>query len=123
MRPALPLREDTSRGREITPIPPDPAYQNTIHNHVREDIAITTYLSSGIDQLCEEAVGELEGSHQKGSTTYGSATDRLSTSACGEPVYVGWYNDDVWLSSPAPIPLTVVHMCDGYTVSGGTESG
>lgn len=96
MRRFLSLTEDTSRIREFTPTTPDPAYQNTLYDRVRDDLSVAVlYPPSAVDQLRQEDGDEFERAIEEGKfhVRVGDPPGfRLVVT--DERVYVGGYNDD-----------------------------
>lgn len=96
MRRFLSLTEDTSRIREFTPTTPDPAYQNTLYDRVRDNLWVAVlYPPSAVDQLRQEGDGEFERAIEEGEfhVRVGDPPPfRLVVT--DDRVYVGGYSDD-----------------------------
>lgn len=96
MRRFLSLVEDASRIREFTPLLPDPAYQNTLYDRVRDGLwSAVVYPPSAVDQLRRGDNGEFERALDLGEfhVRIGDPPGfRLVVT--DERVYVGGYNED-----------------------------
>lgn len=96
MRRFLSLVEDTARIREFTPTQPEPAYQNTLYDRVRDDLRVAViYPPSAVDQLRQEANGEFERAlEQEEFHVRVGEPPAFRLVVTDERVYVGGYNDD-----------------------------
>ena len=99
MRRFLSLTEDTSFIREFTPTTPDPAYQNTLYDRVRDDLWVAVlYPPSVVDQLRQEDGGEFEHALEEGEFRVRVGDPpAFRLVVTDERVYVGGYNDDASL--------------------------
>ncbi|WP_435117904.1 helix-turn-helix transcriptional regulator [Halolamina sp. C58] len=96
MRRFLSLTEETSCIREFTPTTPDPAYQNTLYDRVRDDLWVAVlYPPSVVDQLRQEGDSEFERAREEGEFHVRvSDPPAFRLVVTDERVYVGGYNDD-----------------------------
>lgn len=96
MRQFLSLIEDASRVREFTPMPPNPAYQNTLYDRVRDDLWVAVvYPPSTVDRLRRGDDDEFERALEEGElhARVGDTPGFRLVVADGH-VYIGGYSDD-----------------------------
>jgi predicted transcriptional regulator len=91
------LVEDASRIRECIPSPPDPAYQNTLYDRVRDGLSVAAlYPASAVDRLRRADSEEFERAREDGElhVRVGDPPGFRLVIVDGR-VYVGGYNEDV----------------------------
>ena len=89
------LIEEASRVREFTPMPWNPAYQNTLYDRVRDDLWVAVvYPPSAVDRL-RQGDGEFERALEEGElhARVGNPPG-FRLVVADDHVYIGGYNED-----------------------------